>query len=389
MEMVGVASLLRMMPEGYEDACYSTRAIVRNRDIKDPNDLMMLALFHLLTGCSLIEVSEISKLAKLGNISDVAFMKRFNNCTEWFKWILTAIQENNKQIIQYEPPEKLKSYRILALDASDVTEKGKSGRIFRLHFALDIIHMHAALYSITTNNVGEHFRNFDLSENDLVLADRIYSCVTGIEYCLDKGCHYIARMRINSFIPYDADGKQIDLLSFIQGKDSGELNAYARKERGENAGKLYPVRICFQKKPNDKIDSTRKKMKRKESKKQFKYNANTYVFNEYMVVSTSLGSTFSVEEIIELYQYRWQVELYFKRLKSIINYGEMPKKSEKSVFAWLNGKLMVSLLIESILGSEDFSPYEDEEEEYLAGNEDGPLAFENEYDRSSGNSSST
>ena len=130
-------------------------------------------------------------------------------------------------------------------------------------------------------------------------------------------------------------------------------------------------------------------MKRKESKKQLKYNANTYIFNEYMVVSTSLGSTFSVEEIIELYRYRWQVELYFKRLKSIINYGEMPKKSEKSVFAWLNGKLMVSLLIESILGSEDFSPYEDEEEEYLAGNEDGPLAFENEYDRSSGNSCST
>ena len=67
MEMVGVASLLRMMPEGYEEACYTTKAIVRNRGIKDPNDLMMLALFHLLTGCSLIEVSEISKIAKLYN----------------------------------------------------------------------------------------------------------------------------------------------------------------------------------------------------------------------------------------------------------------------------------------------------------------------------------
>ena len=52
MEMIGVASLLRMMPMGYEEACYSTKAIVRNRGIKDPNDLMMLALFHLLTGCS-------------------------------------------------------------------------------------------------------------------------------------------------------------------------------------------------------------------------------------------------------------------------------------------------------------------------------------------------
>ena len=136
MEMIGVASLLRMMPMGYEEACYSTKAIVRNRGIKDPNDLMMLALFHLLTGCSLVEVSEISKLAKLGDISDVAFMKRFNNCTEWFKWVLTAIQEKNQQVTNYVLPERLQKYRILAVDASDVTEKGRSGRIYRLHFRL-------------------------------------------------------------------------------------------------------------------------------------------------------------------------------------------------------------------------------------------------------------
>ena len=356
MEMVGAASLLRMMPEGYEEACYTTKAIVRNRDIKDPNDLMMLALFHLLTGCSLIEVSEISKLAKLGDISDVAFMKRFSNCSDWFKWILTSIQEDNKQIIHYELPERLKQYRILAVDASDVTEKGKSGRIFRLHFALDIIRMHAALYNITSNSVGEHLRNFALTKDDLVLADRVYSCVSGIEYCIEKGCQYIARMRVNSFKPYDADGKQIDLLPFMQGKDVGELNAYARKERGENAGKLYPVRICFKKKPDDLIDSTRKKMKRKESKKQFTISPETYTFNEYMVVTTSLDSNFTVDEIIDLYRYRWQVELYFKRLKSILNYGELPKKSEKSIFSWLNGKLMIAVLIETMLSSTDFPP---------------------------------
>ena len=84
MEMIGAASLLRNMPEGYEEACYSTKAIVRNRDIKDPNDLMMLSLFHLVTGCSLIEISEISKLAKLGNISDVGFMIKCSLCQGQF-----------------------------------------------------------------------------------------------------------------------------------------------------------------------------------------------------------------------------------------------------------------------------------------------------------------
>ena len=379
MEMVGVASLLRMMPSGYEEACYSTHAIVRRRDIKDPNDLMMLALFHLLTGCSLVEVSEISKLAKLGNISDVAFMKRFSNCNEWFKWILSAIQNNAEGIIHYTIPERLANYRVLAVDASDVVEKGASGRIYRLHFALDIGKMHAAMYKITDNSQGEHLRNFDLAKDDLVIADRIYSSITGIEYCLNRECQYIVRMRANSFKPYDAEGNQLDLLSMMKGMESGELYAFARKERGENAGRLIPVRICFKRKDKDALDSTRKRMKRKESKKQAKISASTYIFNEYIVVATSLDANITAEEVIELYRYRWQAELYFKRLKSILRYGELPKKSEKSAFSWLNGKLMIALLIESILGNADFPPFDDEFEEYLEGNEVGDVTVTGQY----------
>lgn len=379
MEMIGVASLLRMMPEGYEEACFSTKAIVRKRDIKDPNDLMMLALFHLLTGCSLIEVSEISKLAKLGDISDVAFMKRFSNCNEWIKWILTAIQSSTSGVIQYTIPDCLAKYRILAVDASDVVEKGASGRIFRLHFALDIGKMHAAIYKITSNSVGEHLRNFDLSQDDLVIADRIYSSITGIEYCLSRKCQYIARMRANSFKPYDSNGKQLDLLSIMDGKDDGEVFAFMRKERGENAGQLLPVRICFKRKDKNALDSTRKKMKRKESKKQTTISPSAYKFNEYIVMATSLDSSISYKEIIELYRFRWQVELYFKRLKSILGYGELPKKSDKSIFSWLNGKLMIALLIESIIGNADFSPFDDYYEEYMERDEDGEADTVEQY----------
>ena len=371
MEMIGAASLLRMMPEGYEDACFSTKAIVRKREIKDPNDLMMLVLFHLLTGCSLIEVSEISKLAKLGDISDVAFMKKFSNCNGWFKWILTEIQNKNKSIISYELPEKLEKYRILAVDASDVSEKGTSGRIFRLHFALDITKMHAAMYKITSNSVGEHLRNYDLLKDDLILADRIYSTVSGIEYCAERKCQYIIRMRANSFKPFDADGNPIDLLEYMKTVQTGEINVYARKDRGENAGKLYPVRICFERKPEDALESTRKKMKRNASKKQCTISPNTYVFNEYLVVITSLDDSISVKEVLDLYRYRWQVELYFKRLKSILDYGELPKKSENSIFSWLNGKLMIALLIENIISEANFPPWPEGDEEYLAGDEDG------------------
>jgi transposase len=225
--------------------------------------------------------------------------------------------------------------------------------------------MHAALYNITSNSVGEHLRNYELTEGDLVIADRIYSSISGIEYCLERKSQYLIRMRTNSFKPYNAQGTPLDFLEMMTGQESGEMKVYAKKERGDDKGKLIPVRICFKRKSEEALENTRKKLKKKESKKQKSISPAAYTFNEYIVLATSLDDSISANEILELYRYRWQAELYFKRLKSILDYGEMPKKSEKSIFAWLNGKLMIALLIESMMGKADFSPSGDLYKEYM------------------------
>jgi len=85
--MISIIEAIKGLPEGYEKACYSEKAIERRRGITNPNDLMMLNMFHLMNGTSLMEISEIAKLTKLGNVSDVAYMKRFEKCNDWFKWI--------------------------------------------------------------------------------------------------------------------------------------------------------------------------------------------------------------------------------------------------------------------------------------------------------------
>jgi len=45
----------------------------------------------------------------------------------------------------------------------------------------------------------------------------------------------------------------------------------------------------------------------------------------------------------------------------------MPKKNEESMLAWLNGKLIVALLVERVLSEAVFSPEEQKSsEKYLA-----------------------
>jgi IS4 transposase len=55
---------------------------------------------------------------------------------------------------------------------------------------------------------------------------------------------------------------------------------------------------------------------------------------------------------------RWQVEIHFKRLKSILKIGELQKRRENNVIAWINGKLMIALLLEIALAKASFSPEE-------------------------------
>lgn len=358
----GIGSLIRALPEGYEQACFETGAIQRKRDIKSPDDLMMLNMFHLMTGCSLVEISEVSKILNIGKISDVGFMKRFRNCNEWFKWIIDKTISGG--LITYKKSEKLKDYRILAVDASDVSEKGRSGRIYRLHFALDIMKMEAVMYNITTRQTGEKLSNFDLKKDDLIIADRGYGTTTGIEYCNERNVQFVIRVNANNIRFCDKDGRVFDIRDKVIGIENGEQDVYVKTQNGN----IIPVRICFKKKNEKSIEKTRKKLHRQQSKNQYKLSDKTKLFHEYIVIVTSLDKNRAAsEEILELYRLRWQIELYFKRLKSILDYGELPKKKEENIFAWLNGKLMIALLLEKIISKTVFSPEAETEsyDEYL------------------------
>jgi hypothetical protein len=62
-------------------------------------------------------------------------------------------------------------------------------------------------------------------------------------------------------------------------------------------------------------------------------------------------------QILEWYRTRWQVELAFKRLKSLVQLGHLPKHDDRSSRAWLHGKLLVALLTQKLIYiGRDISP---------------------------------
>ena len=362
-QKTNVEELMKRLPKGYEQASKETKAMERSREIKTPYDLIKLVFIYLTGGYSQLEMSVIAKQLDIAKISDVAFLKKFAKCKDWIAWMVSELVP--APIIEYTSLEKFSQYQLVAVDATDVSEKGRSGRIFRMHYAIDLLKMCSLSYNITTQKIGEKLSNFEIKKNWLILADRIYGTLSGIECCLQAGANFVLRLKYGAFKLYDATGTEINLLAWLKNITSStaaEIEVFVKLPSG-----FTKLRVCAIKIPDDKLDKVAKRNKSKASKKQTTPSVGAILMSNYVVVITALSGNISAKDIIELYRYRWQVEIYFKRLKSILDFGNVPLHREDSIHTWLNGKLLVSLLIEQMLSEVSFSPSANNYEKYMEG----------------------
>ena len=243
---------------------------------------------------------------------------------------------------------------MIAVDATDIVEKGAVKRLWHLHYAVNLFTLNCHQFKITEQKIGETLKNFEIKKNDLIIGDRLYASLSGIEYCLNSGGDFILRIRNKAFNLYDENKEKILLTDWLKTlkKDVGETTVYFK----DSQGNYRDLRICAVLKTEEEIKLEEKRMKRKESKNQIKISDDTKFSHRYIFVVTSLPKTISAEKILEYYRLRWQVELVFKRYKSILGMGSIPTKTKEASEVWLNGKMLIALLIEKYLGDIDFSP---------------------------------
>ena len=347
-----IKELIDLLPEDYEKECYEKKAIRRKRIIKTPLDLIVLLLYYLYDNYSLVDVSQFAILKNIKNISDTALIKKFIQCKDWILWMISKMIPN--EIIHYKKPAELEPYHVIAVDASDIVQKGAIKKTWHLHYGIDLFSLTCNQFKLTEQSTGESLKNFEIKEKDLIIADRAYGTITSIEHCLKSGGDFIIRIKNKPFNLYNKQGEKILLSDWLKtvDKKAMELTVYI-KDSHKN---FISLRICAVKKTKEEIGIEEKRLKRLESKKQTTYSEDTKFTHQFMVVITSLPISVSAKKVLEFYRLRWQVELVFKRYKSLLGLGNIPTKTKESSEVWLNGKMFLALLIEKYLGDIDFSP---------------------------------
>jgi hypothetical protein len=118
-------------------------------------------------------------------------------------------------------------------------------------------------------------------------------------------------------------------------------------------------RVCAIKKSRIAAQVARDKIKQAASKKQTAPLPETLEAAGYIFVFTTLDpQEMSAKNILEIYRGRWQVELAFKRLKSLLELGSLPKKDPPGAKSWIYGKLFAAMLIEALIrNAESLSPW--------------------------------
>ena len=121
----------------------------------------------------------------------------------------------------------------------------------------------------------------------------------------------------------------------------------------------WPIRLCALRKSRVAAQRAQRKARRKAQTHQREVSAEALELSKYVLVLTNLETErWSAAQVLELYRCRWQIELAFKRLKSLLQVGQLPKKDPASARAWLQLKLLLALIIERLCHqARFFSPW--------------------------------
>ena len=353
MEYIGnLEKIEKYLPEGWEEKARELKAIQRTGEIKNAGELLMLNLLHMTAGGSFQGTSSIVRLTAGKSLTKNAVYERVQKSGEWLKWLGQGVCETSG--LMNKKPEWLCERKVQLVDASDVSLKGSKKSDWRLHHVFDLFGYSSTKSDITSIKEGEKLTRYEcFTENDIVMGDRIYCTIQGIEHLKTSKSDYILRFKSKAFKLYDENGETIDLLPKI--RHLGELESTSVDSFYKLNGKLQPIRICAMKKEAKAAEKAKRKTKEKARRQQKKQaTVETLELNEYIVLATSLD--FDNEKIFELYRARWQIELVFRRLKSIFGFAEVPSKNEKSVKAWFYGVLLLAAICEAIQKDSHFSP---------------------------------
>ena len=329
-----------LLPSSLDLHARESNALLRARGVENAESLLRMFLVYGITRQPLKGVVAWAEAAGIAKMSAPAFFNRLQSATTWLERLIAEVLDD---ALHSRPG--LNGYRLRIVDATAICGPGAKGIDWRVHVLIDPSSGRLASVGITDTHGGEKFDRHPIGDMDLVLGDRGYARAPAIAAVSNDGATVLVRVNTAAIRLCDANRQPVNLRQLeetilpLEAKELTLLMPVPPDDRKQHkqwrlrqAKSWLPVRLIGARPKNDS--------------------------RPIWLLTTAPKERLAASEVLELYRLRWQVEMLFKRLKSILGLGELPAKKEPSARAWLLSRLLAAALIERMTYEDGcFSPW--------------------------------
>lgn len=343
--------LLRRLPAGLDldQLARRTKAIERQRELTSGTDLLRLALARGPCGLSLSQTAAWAAMLGLARMSDPAVKKRLDKAVEFLNAVMDCqLAEKAPGTAVRWPGRSLRN-----ADGSCFREPGSQTTSWRLHAVYDIGRGGFSHLELTDQHGAETIERGAPLPGEIRIGDRYFARAPSLHRFRQQSANqadFIVRVRWNAFSLIGPDGSDFDLISHL-GTRPADMMAHEAMVQAR-LGPLdppLPLRLIIRRKTPQATEAARKKLHREASRKQKALDPRSLVAAEFMILATSLPAEgYPAEEVLAVYRLRWQIELAFKRLKSLLHMDRLPTHTARASRSWLTAHLIMALLCDDL-----------------------------------------
>src|SRR5512133_1127420 len=324
-----------LLPVDWRQAAHRLGAFVRARYLKDPADVLRLVLFHALNDGGLRETVAIASASGLASMTAAALFKRLHSAGDWLAWICAELCRQMRDAVTL--PEGL---RLRVVDSTTVQVPASKGTDWRLHYAMDLRSCSCDWFALTDATQGERLDRTPMSPGDVMLGDRGYCSSTAIAKASAAGAHVLVRLRWKHPPMLDVRKRVFKALTHARRVRVGQVGAWdvtMQTPEGPILGRVVVTKL-----PAPLAARGRDRLIRISHKKMRKLDKRTLEAAQLVMLFTTIPKELASDaQVLELYRYRWQVELAFKRHKQLLRLGQVPHKDPAVARSWILAKLVV------------------------------------------------
>jgi len=323
--------LLAYLPPNYAELAVEHQALQRCRNVPDAGALLRMILAYAVTDLSLKDVAAWATAGHIADVSGPALFYRVRDAEAWLAALLAAV------LAREVMPLPGLALQARVVDATVLTGPGATGTEWRVHLLMNPVTGRFCAAEVTDATGGEGLTRHPLTAGEVVVGDRGYAHARGIASAVDRDAQVVARLN-----PYAIRLCHPDRTVLSVATEAGQVP----RTGGVEWDILIPV-------PPDTPGTRSHKPWRLATAAQWipaRLCAVRTRTQEIIWVITTLPRTIaSTTQCLELYRVRWQVELVFKRLKSLLDFDALPSRQGPTARSWVLARLLAAAIAQHLV----------------------------------------